>query len=111
MEAEAQEALYDEQIAPLLAQAGKIAYDHDIALAAFCQWGPSDSGRTLSRGPRTSEWLASKLVRYAILADGNADALIIALMREARKRGHGSVALSVLGVPSTPTAGPAAEKP
>ncbi len=94
------ERIYDEKIAPLLMEAGKIAEQNGLAFVTFCEWSPGECGSTatLPKGPSAS----AKIAFYAAKCNGNADSLIMAIMRDAREHGHSSICLSQLGVPLKP---------
>jgi len=90
------ESIYDEQIAPLLKQAGEIAAKHDMSFVAQVEYE--------SDGVGVSKWLSpsaafpTKLVYWASECQGNFDALAMQVMRLGEKIGHQSVVLKILGV-------------
>ena len=97
------EKLYDEEIAPLLLKAGEIAKANGLHLVALVEYQPGHFSRTVHLSPGSS--FAIRLVEAAMQANGNIDALYIALARHAKSEGHSSMVLEMLGTPADkPTA-------
>lgn len=100
------EAIYDEQIAPLLLAAGTIARDNGIDLLA-CVDISSDSDRYAVAETRCIDLqnaqAAMRLVQFAIVARGNVDNLIISLARDQEGKPHSSLFLKMLEAETTRT--------
>jgi len=94
------EKIYDEEISPVLAQIGRRCRELGFSFVARVEWEPGDSGNTGFLAPNAS--IKQKLADWAARADGNVDALLLAVERHARKSGHSSVYLKALGVPENP---------
>lgn len=86
------EAIYDDQIAPLLMQAAKLAEENGISLVAKTEWGDrSGTTKTLSHPS-----VAMRILELVTRTGDNVDGLFMALMRYGRERGHSSIYLSML---------------
>lgn len=97
------EQIYDEQIAPKLAEVMAICKEHGLSFACACEYATGDTGLSFvgPNDPKTTGatmWLADTAIR----ARGNFDALTFATMKHAREHGHSSVILAKLGVPEKP---------
>lgn len=88
------ERLYDEQIAPLLAQAAKLSEEHGQPFVAQVEYEPGHFGLTAALGPRPS--LTMKMVHWAALAKTNVDTFMVHLLRHVDEHGHSSIFLAVL---------------
>lgn len=102
MTPEQREAFYDEQIAPLLAQAGQLAQDHGMSMTCAVEFNPGSTGEThtLALGHSYKMDLA-----YAgIACHGNVDALFLAISQHALKHGHSSMYLLRMDIPAKPEA-------
>ena len=95
------EEFYDQEIAPALLVLCKRCQDRGISFVAKVEWEPGESGMTAfvaegaGIGMVTAAWAAK--------ANGNADSLIFAMMKQARERGHNSICLHLLGVATETT--------
>lgn len=100
------EAIYDEQVAPLLKQVGDLCLQHGFSFAAACEYAPGDTGLTFTTTIDPDKTGATMvLADLGVRARGNFDALVMGVMRYARKHGHDSIFLRQLGVPTTPAKG------
>lgn len=88
------ERIYDEQIAPLLMQAGKIAEAHGMAIVAQVEYEPGEFGLTACLPDGTG--YAMRMLHWAALAKRNFDSFMFAVMRHAREHGHTSSVLAIL---------------
>ena len=101
------EDFYDQEIAPSLLALCKRCQDRGISFAAKVEWEPGESGTTAfvaegaGIGMLTAAWAAE--------ANGNADSLIMAMMKHAHEHGHNSACLHLLGVYTEPEAAKAAD--
>lgn len=97
---EEKEAFYDAEIAPALLELANKCADNGLSFVAKVGWSPRNSGAT----SRLVEGCGfeMELAYMAVRANGNVDGLIMALMGQARKAGHQSVFLKMLGVPYEP---------
>lgn len=95
----AKERYYDKHIAPKLLALAHECQEHGMSLVVMAEWKPGESGMTATVEHDAS--FSVHMVRAAIMARGNFDALAIAVARSAHDRGHGSAVLSMMGVPAT----------
>lgn len=100
MTPEQREALYDDQIAPLLAQAGKLAEANGMSMTCMVEFNPGYTGEThtLAKG----HGYKTSLAYAAIACHGNVDALFLAVSKHAQKHGHSSLYLARMDIPMTP---------
>ena len=98
--AEDREKIYDEEVAPVLAALVKRCGELGFSMVARVEWMPGESGRTEFLALDAS--VGQKMTHWAAQADGNVDSLLLAVERHARKTGHSSLYLKVLGVPEKP---------
>jgi hypothetical protein len=92
------EAIYDEKIAPLLMQAGKLCEEHGLAMVAVVEYEPGKRGET--RMLPDGSGLAMKMLSMLAMAGENVDGYMIGLTRYAKKHGidtSGSIFLSRFG--------------
>ena len=89
------EKVYDEEVAPLLLEAGRICERNGMPIVARVQYGPDDVGDTCFLGESPS--YATQLVYWAIQVKGNLDMLMMLASRHADQHGHNSVFLASLG--------------
>jgi len=97
------EQIYDEQIAPLLAQAAELCKQYGMSLVAAVEYEPGSLGHTrlLSK-----DWTgAIGMVDEAVFACGNIDRLVISVARRARQYGHSSMILDMLERAGNPDGG------
>lgn len=97
---EQREALYDDQIAPLLAQAGQIAQANGMSMTCVVEFNPGETGETATLAKGHDFKVA--LAHYAIACHGNVDALFVGIAKHARQHGHSSLYLSRMDIPMTP---------
>lgn len=97
---EQREALYDEQIAPLLAQAARLAEANGMSMTCVVEYNPGETGEThtLAKG----HGYKTSLAYAAIACHGNVDALFLAVSKHARQHGHSSLYLARMDIPTTP---------
>lgn len=96
------EQVYDEQIAPKLLELAKICRDNGMPFLATVEYAPGDFGTTADLPAEADRSLPMDWSYVAARSRGNADSLIMHLMRQAHERGHASVLLQTLGVPPAP---------
>lgn len=97
------EEIYDTEIAPALLKICQRCQELGFPMVANVEWEPGENGRTefcpptngTGTLPRPSA--AQLLVHYAARCNGNIDSLLIAVIRDAEKYGHGSMYLRMLG--------------
>lgn len=90
------EAFHDREIAPKLLEIAKLCQDNEISLVCVANWGTDDHGRTATL--QAGSPFSIRMVEAAARANGNADSLIMALMKHGREHGHSSMCLLSLGV-------------
>jgi len=93
------EQFYDAEVAPILMELAAKCEERKLSFFTVVEWAPGEQGRTTSL--QSGHGLGIKFAHAAAQANGNADALIMALIRYGREHGHNSVCLSQLGVPPT----------
>jgi hypothetical protein len=96
----AKEKIYDELIAPKLMECATLCKEHGFAIACSVEWEPGETGRTEAHGPWNVDGMPSakqKLVHWAARCNGNIDAFLFAVLKDANKNGHSSVFLKQLG--------------
>jgi len=91
---------YDQEIAPALQELAARCVANGLSFFSVVEWKPGEHGRTTYLSPPSGR--AVRWADAAARANGNADALIMALMKEAQQVGHNSAALTALGVPCKP---------
>jgi hypothetical protein len=79
------EAIYDEKIAPLLMQAGKLCEEHGLAMVAVVEYEPGKRGET--RVLPDGGGLAMTMLSLLAKAGENVDSYMIWLTRYAREHG------------------------
>jgi len=93
------ERFYDSEIAPALADLARRCEQCGLSFLALVEWDIGEVGSTgvlqRARGPQI-DW-----ANAAAHARGNADTMIMHIMRQAEKSGHSSMCLNILGVPPT----------
>ncbi len=100
IEAWNREAYYDREVAPRLAEIARNCEAQGMSLVANVEWVPGRGGLTITEAADAS--VAQQIVRMAARCNGNVDSLIMGIMAHARKHGHSSMCLVILGVPSKP---------
>lgn len=94
------EQQYDAEIAPLLLAVAKKCQELGFPMVASVEWEPGETGRTETHPPWGKNGFPSakqRLVHYAARCNGNIDAMLIAVLRDAEKSGHSSICLKQLG--------------
>jgi hypothetical protein len=88
------EKFYDEEIAPLLLEVGKKCKERGLSFTAAVEYAPNQVAGTsiISEGAG----IEIQLVHQAVKAQGNVDALFMAIQRYAKVHGHNSVYLAML---------------
>lgn len=99
------EQIYDEQIAPLLLEVGKICQTHGLPLVAQVEYEPGEMG--LTKFLPAGSGMAMEMMNKAARCRNNVDSLIMWLMAHAKEHGHSSIFLMQLGVPVKPGQVPA----
>ncbi len=101
MSPEERERWNDERLAPALLELARECIARGIHFVAFAEYAPGETQRTATL--RFSEASAkTRLVYYAANSDGNIDAMLNAVCRDAKRNGHSSVYLKMLDVPCEP---------
>ena len=94
------ERFYDVEIAPALSALGLRCQERGLSFLAVVEYAVGEIGKTATlqaeRGPQI-DW-----AYVAATAAGNADSMILHIMRKAETTGHSSMCLNVLGMPMTP---------
>lgn len=100
------EELYDQQVAPKLLELSKLCSGLGLPFVAAVEYAPYCIGRTVTLP--VDSGIAILMVDLAAQAHGNADVLIMGMMRYSQMHGHQSACLRILGVPEgTPDNAPA----
>lgn len=94
------EAIYDEQIAPVLMGLMKICAANGMQMVASVEYEPGEAGSSMQLDGNQS--LALDLGRVALLSHGNVDSLFMWIISYAKEHGHSSIYLNQLGVPFKP---------
>jgi hypothetical protein len=95
------EKVYDDEVAPLLRQVCDLCEKHGMPMLAVVQFNQTDWGHTAyTSGPYP---LANMRHCYYFAKSGNFDASMGAVLDDARKYGHSSIYLTLLGVPQGPS--------
>ena len=79
------EAVYDEKIAPLLAQVGELCAKHDLPFLAVVEYASGDFGQTHYQTREQS--LPMTWANMAARSRGNLDSLVIGILRDCDARG------------------------
>jgi len=97
-------AIYDEQIAPLVAQLIEVCQSEGIPFFASFQY--SEDGFCTS-AQRTGHCVFDSYMALSQCAERggvNLDKYMIWVAKDARKKGHSSLYLKIAGIPETPNA-------
>ena len=102
------ESFYDEVVAPALCDLAKQCQDRGMPFLAMVGYDDAGSvGRTVTMPvgtPATIRYADAGGKAWCAGGDVNIDGFLIAIMREAIEKGHSSVFLHQLGVPTVPSA-------
>jgi hypothetical protein len=79
------EDLYDEKIAPVLAQLGALCKEHSLPFLAVVEYAPGEFGQTTTTTPEQS--LPMTMANIAARCRGNLDSFTISLLRHCKERG------------------------
>ena len=79
------EAIYDEQIAPLLIQAGKLCEQHGLAMVAVVEYGKEQRGET--RLLPDGAGLAMHMLSMLAASGNNIDSYLLKLIRFCNQEG------------------------
>ncbi len=95
---EDREAVYDEEIAPLLMQAAKLCEQHGLPIVAVVWYSDIGHGRTTvcPDGAPPGSMPGFTLVNAAAQCEGNLDRLVIGLSRSVPKDRNNSAVLAML---------------
>ncbi len=94
------EQIYDTEIAPELLKICQRCQDLGMPMAVQVEFEPGETGRTEFCPPTKGDKRPSAkqlLVHYAVRCNGNIDALLTQVLRDAEIHGHNSIFLSQLG--------------
>lgn len=94
------EQVYDEIVAPMLLEVLKVCHEHGMPITATVEYATGEYGTSADFPADRS--LPVDWAYVAARSNGNADVLIGHLVSQAEARGHGSVYLKQLGVPTVP---------
>lgn len=94
------EEFYDSEVAPVLMDLAKKHQERGLAFFALSQWGAEEAARTvtLPENPMAVFRYLNVLAQAAVGSGVNIDSFMLAVMREAREKGHSSMVLKQLGV-------------
>lgn len=110
MTPEEREAFYDAEVAPVLLDLCKRCQDRGMGFVAMVDYsGRGNIGRTVTLPVGSPAVLRYAHALGSAGLDGgavNIDGFMIAVMREAREKGHSSAVLFQLGVPTKPIVEP-----
>lgn len=109
MNQQERESLYDTEIAPALLEIGRRCQESGLSFLAVVEWEPGQQGRTMSILPSCG--LGIRWADIAARSNGNADSLIMAMMKHGTEYGHSSACLKLLGVPLVPVPKTTAARP
>ncbi|HLY89070.1 MAG TPA: hypothetical protein VKQ27_08805 [Acetobacteraceae bacterium] len=96
------EQFYDDVVAPALLDLAKQCRERGMPFLATVEYAPGEYGTTADLPPAAERSLPMDWSYVAARSQGNADTLILHLMKQAAERGHGSVTLAQLGIPHSP---------
>jgi hypothetical protein len=96
------EKLYDEEIAPALREIMQKCREAGMPFLATVEYEPGNFGTSADLPAVEERSLPMDWAYVAARSQGNVDMLIGHLIREAKRRGHGSAYLMQLGVPLKP---------
>lgn len=88
------EEFYDREIAPELKKLCQKCEGNGLSFLAIVEWAPGEVGKTMS--VHAESGIGLKMVLWAMQANGNADSLIMGMMRHGKEHGHNSVCLTQL---------------
>jgi nicotinamidase-related amidase len=97
------EQFYDDVIAPKLLEVMNLCREHGMPFVATVEYAPGEYGTSADLPAEEDRSLPMDWAYAAARSNGNGDALIMRMIRQAEKRGHGSVYMMQLGVPLTPS--------
>lgn len=95
------EEYYDQHIAPKLTEIGHECEKLGMSFLAVCEYKTGEEYAT-TKTIQAGSSLAIRLADGALQSEGNIDALILGIMKSARKHGHSSLVLKQLGVNEVP---------
>lgn len=96
------EAFYDEHIAPELMRLAKLCETNGMSFLCQVEYAPEETAET--KAVTASAGLKTVIARAGMECHGNVDSFMIGVQRYAMKHGHSSAVLTILGVPTRPTA-------
>lgn len=94
------EAIYDELIAPKLAEVAKLCMEHKLSIVAVVEYAPGERGETRALQPDAG--LGMVVVSHAAKCGENIDGLVIGMKRYAQANGiktDSSIVLTRLSPP------------
>jgi hypothetical protein len=97
------EALYDEKIAPMLAEVSRICKERDLPMLAVVEYEPGSFGETACQTP--SQHMAMSMAHMASRCRGNLDSLVLSILRFCKSKGIDTSASFVANQFSSRTAG------
>jgi hypothetical protein len=94
MTAEEREVFYDTEVAPILMDLARKCKANGLSFVATVEWNPGDTGETMTISSNAG--IKILMAAWAVRAHGNADALILAMMRHGKEHDHNSMCLHML---------------
>lgn len=94
MDATEREAYFDKEIGPALLELARKCEVAGLSFLNRVEWAPNEGATTSSIQPHPG--IGMKITYSAALANGNADALIMAMLKYAKESGHNSIYLHLL---------------
>ena len=94
MTPEQREQFYDSEIAPALLELAGKCERNGLSLIAMAEWEPGETGTTATLTKESG--FGIRMAETAMRSQGNADAFIFALIKDAKEHGHNSVCLHLL---------------
>lgn len=90
------EAIYDQEIAPLMSQIIDICKKHQIPMFATFEYAPGSFCDTFLPDETGKNSITFQMIIWAARSRGNGDRLIQGMMSHAKKHGNESVFLGIL---------------
>lgn len=98
------EEFYDQEIAPELLRLAKLCEARGMAFVCDVGFMDAEGNKGSTRFCPEGAHIRQLFTWWASCADGNADTLIWAMQGHAKKHGHSSASLYLLGTPTHPAA-------
>lgn len=95
------EEFYDAEIAPKLLEIARACQERGMSIVAMIEYAPGESGETCYVAPEAG--IKALVAAWGVKCRGNVDSFNIAASRHAKEHGHSSMALSLMGIPTSPS--------